>query len=180
MGASDFAERIVIGMNYPQELLDYWADTNARVTSGEAQEWPASKETVSRYKRHLEKLKPIADAGNDLAKYAIASIYHLELIYPDEATLEQRYSEDRATMTQLLFQCAENGMVIAFDNRVTSGVGEIADSARAAAREYDRIQKPDWDEPCNMPVYTPQWMEGAMNLWRTRLREQEGGHDDSS
>ena len=125
------------------------------------------------FQRHLDRLKPVAEAGNDFAKYAIATIYHLELIYPDDATREERSSEDRATMTQLLCECAENGMGAAFDNLVTSGTGEIGDSARVAAKDYERSQKPDWDESSNMPVYTPNWMKGAMNLWRTRRGEQD-------
>lgn len=160
---------IAFEMSHPQELLDYWADTDAWTMSHDPDDWPVSRETVSMFQRHLDRLKPVADAGNDFAKYAMASIYLLELIYPDDTTREERFAEDRMTMTRLLCQCAENGMGAAFDNLVTSGTGEIGDSARAAAKDYERDQKPQWDESCNMPLYTPDWMEGAMQLWRIRL-----------
>ncbi len=158
-------------MNHPKELLDYWVDTEVWTKSHHPEAWPVSQETVTMFERHIDRLKPIADAGNDLARYAIASIYHLELIYPDERTRERRSAKDRETMTRLLCQCAENGLGAAFDNLVTSGTGEIGDSARAAAKDYERGQKPEWDDSSNMPVYTPNWMEGAMNLWRTRRDE---------
>ncbi|MCB1079107.1 MAG: hypothetical protein KDM64_14900, partial [Verrucomicrobiae bacterium] len=134
-------------------------------------DWPVSRETAALFRAHLDRLAPIADAGDGFAKYAMASIYHLELIYPDEPTREERWAEDRATMTRWLCECAENGMAEAFDNLVVSGTGEIGDSARAAAREYERIRKPEWDETARLPVYTPDWMEGALNHWR-RLREE--------
>lgn len=125
------------------------------------------------FQRHLDRLKPVAEAGDVFAKYAMASIYLLEFIYPDDDTREERSSKDRAKITQLLCECAENGMGAAFDNLVTSGTGEIGDSARAAAKDYEISQKPDWDQSSNMPVYTPNWMEGAMNLWRNRRGEQD-------
>jgi hypothetical protein len=159
-------------MSHPQELLDYWADSEAWSKSHDPEDWPVSRDTASKFQRHLERLNPVATAGNDLAKYAMASIYLLELTYPDDATREKCSSQDRAKMTQLLCECAENGMGVAFDNLVTSGTGEIGDSARAAAKDYEISQKPDWDVPSNMPVYTPNWMEGAMNLWRNRRGEQ--------
>ena len=162
-------------MSHPQELLDYWADTEAWSKSHDPEDWPVSRDTASMFQRHLDRLKPVAEAGDDFAKHAMASIYLLELIYPDDATREERSSEDRATMTRLLCECAENGMGAAFDNLVTSGTGEIGASARAAAKDYEISRKPDWDESSNMPVYTPNWMEGAMNLWRTRRGEQGGG-----
>ena len=71
-------------------------------------------------------------------------------------------------MTRLLCLCAENGMGAAFDNLVTSGTGEVGDSARAAAKDYERDQRPEWDESSKEPIYTPNWMEGAMNVWRSR------------
>lgn len=126
------------------------------------------------FQRHLERLRPVADAGNDVAKHAMATIYLLELIYPDEATREERFPVDRATMTQLLCDCAENGMEAAFDNLVTSGTGEIGDSARAAAKEHELARKPDWHESSNLPLYSPEWMSGALNLWRSR-RCKPGG-----
>lgn len=155
-------------MSHPQELLEFWRDC-------EAGDWPVSQETVTVFQRHIDRLAPIADAGNDLARYAIASIHLLELLYPDEQTRENRIEEDREKMTQLLFQCAENGMVIAFDNLVVCGTGKIGESARAAAKAYERDQKPDWEESVNLPVYTQAWMEGAMNLWNARRGGQVSG-----
>jgi hypothetical protein len=71
-------------------------------------------------------------------------------------------------------------MIAAFDNLITSGTGDIGVSARAAAKDYEISQKPDSDGSSNMPVYTPNWMEGAMNLWRTRRCEQGGGGQPAS
>ena len=161
-------------MSHPQELLDYWADTEEWSRSHDPEDWPVSQETASLFQRHLDRLSPLADDGNDFARYAMASIYHLELLYPNEATREERSSEDRATMTRLLCRCAENGMGAAFDNLVTSGTGEIGDSARAAAKNYERDRNPEWDEPSELPVYSPNWMEGAMSLWRNQRGEQAG------
>ncbi len=158
-------------MNHPQELLDYWADAEDWSRSHDPDDWPVSEEIAKMFEGHIDRLRPNADAGNDFARYAIASIYHLELIYPDDKTRQERFSEDRVTMTKLLCQCAENGLGVAFDNLVVSGVGEIGDFARAAARDYEREQKPEWDESTNVPVYSPEWMEGAMNLWRARRGE---------
>lgn len=65
-------------------------------------------------------------------------------------------------------------MGAAFDNLITSGTGEIGDSARAAAKEYELARKPDWDEASNLPVYSPEWMSGALNLWRRRCEGSRG------
>lgn len=160
-------------MNHPQELLNYWADIEAWTQTHDPFDWPVSLDSASMFQRHLERLAPVAEAGNNFARYAMASIYLLEVLYPDEQTREERLAEDRAKMTRLLCQCAENGLVAAFDNLVTSGTGEIGESAREAARDYERGQKPEWNEASDMPVYTPNWMEGAMNLWRARRGRYE-------
>lgn len=161
-------------MNHPEELLDYWADCEEWTKSHDPDDWPVSQEAVAMFQRHMDRLSPLAEDGNDFARYAIASIHHLELLYPDEATREARFSEDRAEMTRLLCQSAENGMEAAFDNLVTSGMGKVGDSARAAANEYELNRKPESDHPSDMPVYTPNWMEGAMDLWRSQRGEQDG------
>jgi hypothetical protein len=109
-------------MSHPQELLDYWSDAETWFKSHEPEDWPVSEETASMFLGHLHRLQPVAATGNDLANYAMATIYHLELIYPDDVTREKRISEDRETKTTLLCECAENGMVAAFDNLVTSGI----------------------------------------------------------
>lgn len=155
-------------MNHPVELTDFWAYREAWSKSHEPEDWPVSQEAANMYRWHLDRLAPLAESGNILAKYAMASIYLLDLLYPDIATREKNIKEDSTTMTRLLCECAENGMVFAFDNLVTSGTGEIGDSARAAANDYEHIMKADWDEESNMPVYTPEWMEGAMKLWRKK------------
>jgi hypothetical protein len=128
-------------------------------------------ETAIKFRRHVEHLTPLADGGNDLARYAIASIHLLGLLYPDEETRASRIERDQAEMTRLLSQCAEGGMVAAFDNLVVLGTGEIGESARQAARDFERERKPDRDEASGMPVYTPAWMEGAMRLWQARRAE---------
>ena len=160
-------------MKYPQELQNFWADAEKWSKVHAPEDWPVSAETAELFENHLSRLQPVADSGDDYACYAMASIYLLELIYPDEATRDERFDRDRVTMTALLYRCSENGMVAAFDNLVTSGVGEIGDSARAAAKDYERDRKPDWDDSSGMPVYTPTWMESAMNLWKTRRGEQD-------
>lgn len=157
--------------DHPQQLLDYWADVEVFRTTHDPEDWPVSEEIAETYKAHLISLKPLADSGNDLARYAIASIYLLGLAYSDEEAREKCEEEDHAKMTQLLCQCAENGMSVAFDNLVTSGTGEIGEHARAAAREFEESTKPDWDDQSRMPVYTPSWMEGATNLWRKKRSE---------
>ena len=162
-------------MNHPQELLDFWADQEAWSKAHDPEEWPVSQEAAEIFSSHLVLLQPVAEGGNDYARYAMASIYLLELIYGDEVIREERFEQDQATMTQLLCQCAESGMSAAFDNLVTSGTGQIGDSARAAAKDYERDRKPEWDGSSAMPVYTPNWMEAAMRLWL----EQRGDADTS-
>jgi hypothetical protein len=71
-------------------------------------------------------------------------------------------------MTSLLSQCAENGLVFAFDNLVTCGVGEVGQSARDTAAEYESTHPPFLDPSSDLPVYTNEWMAGAMKLWQTR------------
>ena len=158
-------------MNYPKELHDFWADWETWGKAHNPEDWPVSTDAAAMFERHLKCLQSVADSGDDNARYAISSIYLLNLIYSDVSTRAERYDRDRSTMTELLYQCARNGMVVAFDNLVTSGVGEMAKSARAAARDYETIQNPDWDELSGMPVYTPMWMESAMRLWRSRQGE---------
>ena len=155
----------VLTMKHPRQLLDFWADQEAWIETPSPTDWPVSEETAELFLSHLNRLRPVAESGNDHARYAMASIYLLQLIYPDKVTREERFEHDQMTMTQLLCQCAENGMSAAFDNLVTSGIGEAGDSARYAANEYERIRKPEWSESDGMPIYTPNWMESAMKLW---------------
>ena len=155
-------------MNHPQELLDYWQDMEAWGKSHDPSDATVSPGTADSFGRHVERLTPLADSGNDLARYAIASIHLVGLLYPDEETRASRIERDQAEMTLLLCQCAEGGMIVAFDNLVVLGTGEIGESARSAARDFEQERKPDRDEASGMPVYTPTWMEGAMKLWLAR------------
>ncbi len=155
-------------MNHPRELLDCWQDMDSWGKSQNPSAVTVSAETAIKFRRHVERLTPLADGGNDLARYAIASIHLLGLLYPDEETRASRIERDQAEMTRLLCQCAEGGMIAAFDNLVVLGTGEIGGSARTAARDFERGRKPDRDEASGMPVYTPDWMEGAMTLWLSR------------
>jgi hypothetical protein len=86
-------------MSHPQELLDYWADTEAWSKSHDLGAWPVSRETASMFQQHLDRLKPVAETGDYFAKYAMASIYHLELVYPDDTTRDELSSKDRTAMT---------------------------------------------------------------------------------
>ena len=52
-------------MSHPQELLDYWADSEVWTKSHDPEDWPVSQETVSMFQRHLDRLSPLADDGND-------------------------------------------------------------------------------------------------------------------
>jgi hypothetical protein len=127
-----------------------------------------SAETAVRFGHHVERLTPLAEGGNDLARYAIATIHLLGLLYPDEETRASRIERDQAEMTRLLCQCAEGGMIAAFDNLVVSGTGEIGESARNAARDFEQERKPERDYDTGIPVYSPDWMKGAMALWQQR------------
>ena len=161
-------------MNHPHELLDYWQEMDSWGKNHDPSYETVSAETAVRFGRHVERLTPLADGGNDLARYAIASIHHLGLLYPDEEVRTARIELDQAEMTRLLCQCAEGGMIAAFDNLVTSGTGEIGESARNAARDFEQERKPEWDYSSGIPIYTPDWMKGAMALWQSRRLEEAG------
>lgn len=98
----------------------------------------------------------------------MAMIFLLELLYDDDATRSSRIENDSILMTDQLSQCAENGLVSAFDNLVTCGVGEIGRSARDAAAAYEQDHPPHWDPSSELPVYINDWMAGAMKLWQER------------
>lgn len=155
-------------MKHAQELLDYWKEMDSWGKNHDPSYGTVSAETAIKFARHVERLTPLADGGNDLARYAIATIHLLGLLYVDEETRTSRMERDQAEMTRLLCQCADSGMIAAFDNLVVAGTGEIGESARIAARDFERKRKPEWDYDTGMPVYTTGWMEGAMELWQER------------
>ena len=152
-------------MTHPQALLDYWADFEAWGKSRDPSEGPVSQETATRFRNHIKCLEPLTPQSN-FAKYAIASIYLVELIYSNEESKRATVASDRNRMTQLLCECAEDGMVTAFDNLVTSGIGIDAEAARKATKDHERIHPPATDPQLGLPVYSPDWMSGAMKLWQ--------------
>lgn len=127
-----------------------------------------SPEFVERFQRHLMRLKPLADRGNDHARYAMATVLLLKLIHDNDETRSSRIENDRIAMTELLGQCAKNGSAVAFDNLVTCGVGEICLTARQAASDYEQEHPPSREPSTHLPIYTTEWMAGALELWRAR------------
>ncbi len=156
-------------MKQTQELEDFWADIESLVQSTDSSLPFVSPETASVFQNHLEKLQPIADSENGHAKYAIASIYLLELLYTDEIVRESRFANDCKLMTELLAECAQSGMTAAFDSLSVVGTGKLGSSARKAVESYECIQKPDWDDVAQLPIYSEDWMAGAMKLWTSGM-----------
>ncbi len=150
------------------EILEFWSDLGKHSEYLDPIGGFVSPEFVLRFHHHLERLQPLADNGNDHARYAIAVVFLLELIYDNDETRSRRIENDQIAMTELLCQCAENGLATAFDNLVTRGVGEIGRSARQAASDYEREHLPMRNISNDHPVYTTEWMAGAMGLWRAR------------
>ncbi|MFT5468648.1 MAG: hypothetical protein ACI8UO_003759 [Verrucomicrobiales bacterium] len=164
-------------MSHPAALQDFWADSDRFHEERPDpcfDEWSVSPNWCRCFRGHIEQLRPLSESGNDNAKYAIASIYLFGMIYPDEETEIERSPVDQLVMTELLASAAKNGMAIAFDNLATWGIGEVADVAREAIKEHEQENKADWSAEHELPVYTSQWMAGAMKLWQIRIGEQDG------
>ena len=156
-------------MEHPEALKDYWTDLEKWLEDRpdpHSDEWHVSEKWAEQFQRHLENLRPLATEGNLEAQHAMASIYLVGMLYPDEETELERRVADRKSMTALLVSAARGGLVGAFDNLVTSGVGDDAEEARRACKEYKKQRKPVWSEQDEMPVYTPEWMSGAMKIWQ--------------
>lgn len=103
----------------------------------------------------------------------MASIYLVGLIYPDRETEIREGVADKLVMTSLLVSAARGGMTVAFDNLVVCGVGPAAEAARRATRRYEEKHQPEWCKEQDLPVYTGDWMAGAMELWMQDIGEQD-------
>lgn len=82
-----------------------------------------TKEWAERFKKHLDKLRPLAEASNPRAQYDVAVIFIIGYCYSSEEEQIHNYPKDVKEMSYWLERSARQGNVIAVDNLISCGVG---------------------------------------------------------
>lgn len=120
--------------------------------------WYVTPEWAAKFQAHLEKLLPIATAGNPWAQYSVASIYMCGYLYSSQNDYDANYYKDSQAMSLWLEKCARQGFVAAVDNLVVVGVGPEADRLRRISNEVESQTRIPHNEQ-GIPVYPPSLFE---------------------
>ena len=152
---------------FPNEVADYRKYCDSVGLICDLNGWYVSVEKAAKFRVHLNKMLPMAEAGNPHAQYSVACIYMLGQIYDQEENYIKNYESDANQMSYWLEKAARQGFVIAVDNLVVVGKGEEADRLRAIAQDVKR-DHPDFEktspEDKTMSVILPSFFEKVWEI----------------
>lgn len=118
-----------------EEIRAFWADCDAVGVVNDLEHWYVTEEWAAKFRSHLQTLLILAESGNPWAQSYVAGIYMVGYCYTSYAEFERNYERDAAEMSNWLVRVSRQGIVIAVDNLITTGVGPEAERVRGIWRE---------------------------------------------
>jgi hypothetical protein len=100
--------------------------------------WYVTEAWAAKFRDHFAALLPLAEAGNPLAQYQIAGLLMLGYRQCSLRECEENYPTEVVQMSSWLERAARQGVVVAVDNLITSGVGAEAERLRKITAEVER------------------------------------------
>jgi len=92
--------------------------------------WYITDAWAEKFRQHVQKILPQAEAGNPLAEYIIGVIYLYGFCYSKQEDYEKNLEYDTLEAIKWLIRSARQGMVVAIDNLLASGDGAIPEVQR--------------------------------------------------
>ena len=133
------------------EVQKYWNDTESLTKEWHEknmQGWHVTEKWVKKYQYHLSTLLPLAENGDAMAQYAVATIYLTSYLYDNEEDAINNHDKDALEMSKWLTLAAKQGVLSAIDNLITTGTNKEAKKLMALYRANittsDKNQK-EWE-----------------------------------
>lgn len=117
------------------EIKAYQDDLQTLGVINDEKNWYVTKEWAAKFRKHFEKMLPLAQNGDPLAQYQVATIYMIGCLYDSESEMMENHEKDSIEMTNLLLLSAKQGVVAALDNVLVNGVGTEAERLRQIYQE---------------------------------------------
>lgn len=155
------------GFDVPTEVKDFQNDCDALGMLCDLQNWYITEDWAKRFRTHLERILPVAEAGNPWAQYNIGVIYIFGYLHSSQEEFEKHQTANTIQGSKWLERAARQGFVAAVDNLVVVGAGEEAERLRKISKEVERdhpeyIQQ--WQANKDIPVITPAFFEKVWEI----------------
>ena len=120
----------------PKEVESLLEDSKALGQVNDGNNWYVTEEWAKKFRRHLKALLPIAENGDPVAQYYVATIYLCGYLYATEEDAIRAYEKDALEMTKWFERAAKSGYVVAIDNLIAIGVGREAERLKKLYLEH--------------------------------------------
>ncbi|MCF6194363.1 MAG: hypothetical protein L3J46_08545, partial [Kangiellaceae bacterium] len=111
----------------PAEVELLQNDTDALGMVNDSDNWYVTEEWVQKFRNHLKVILPLAENGDPVAQYNVATIYLCGYLYSSEEKAIKAYEADAIVMSKWFERAARSGYVVAIDNLISTGVGDEAE-----------------------------------------------------
>jgi len=111
----------------PKEVELLQDDTDALGKVNDSENWYVTEEWAKKFRSHLKAILPLAEKGDPVAQYNVATIYLCGYLYSSEEKAIRAYKTDAIVMSEWFERAARSGYVVAIDNLISTGVGHEAE-----------------------------------------------------